>query len=61
MANFAIIDVDNILIDEARTPLIISGSSNDNPRKYPVTDRTRMLQKTSISRSIEGSLRQFDR
>lgn len=45
--NFAIIDeVDNILIDEARTPLIISGSSNDNPRKYGDADRiARVLQK----------------
>ena len=33
--NFAIIDeVDNILIDEARTPLIISGSAHDNPEDY---------------------------
>src|SRR5215510_10515950 len=33
--NFAIIDeVDNILIDEARTPLIISGPSSDDPEKY---------------------------
>lgn len=33
--NFAIIDeVDSILIDEARTPLIISGSSDDDPVLY---------------------------
>ena len=33
--HFAIIDeVDNILIDEARTPLIISGPAHDNVRKY---------------------------
>ena len=32
---FAIIDeVDNILIDEARTPLIISGPAHQNPSKY---------------------------
>ncbi|MBP7691029.1 MAG: hypothetical protein KA764_03890, partial [Anaerolineales bacterium] len=32
---FAIVDeVDNILIDEARTPLIISGPSQDDPRLY---------------------------
>ncbi|MCA9215445.1 MAG: SEC-C domain-containing protein, partial [Planctomycetales bacterium] len=45
--NFAIIDeVDNILIDEARTPLIISGPAHDNPRKYADADRVaRMLQK----------------
>ena len=33
--NFAILDeVDNILIDEARTPLIISGPSHDDPDLY---------------------------
>jgi len=33
--NYAIIDeVDNILIDEARTPLIISGPASDDPRRY---------------------------
>lgn len=33
--NYAIIDeVDNILIDEARTPLIISGPAFDDPRRY---------------------------
>ncbi|MDR1767209.1 MAG: preprotein translocase subunit SecA [Propionibacteriaceae bacterium] len=34
--NFAIVDeVDSILIDEARTPLIISGPSEDNAEWYP--------------------------
>jgi len=33
--NFAIVDeVDSILIDEARTPLIISGPTNDNSKLY---------------------------
>ncbi|MQG01976.1 MAG: preprotein translocase subunit SecA, partial [SAR202 cluster bacterium] len=33
--SFAIVDeVDNILIDEARTPLIISGPSEQNPNEY---------------------------
>ncbi|MEC7566161.1 MAG: SEC-C metal-binding domain-containing protein [Planctomycetota bacterium] len=33
--NYAIVDeVDNILIDEARTPLIISGPAHDNLKKY---------------------------
>jgi preprotein translocase subunit SecA len=33
--NYAILDeVDNILIDEARTPLIISGPSHDDPELY---------------------------
>ncbi|ADB18814.1 preprotein translocase, SecA subunit [Pirellula staleyi DSM 6068] len=38
--NFAIIDeVDNILIDEARTPLIISGPAHGDPKKYNEADR----------------------
>ena len=37
--NYAIIDeVDSILIDEARTPLIISGSSRENTELYNQTD-----------------------
>lgn len=45
--NFAIIDeVDNILIDEARTPLIISGPAFQDVRKYTDADRiARTLQK----------------
>ena len=44
--NYAIIDeVDSILIDEARTPLIISGPAFDDVRKYAEADR--------ISRSLE--------
>ncbi|MBF0613733.1 MAG: preprotein translocase subunit SecA [Magnetococcales bacterium] len=38
--NFAIVDeVDSILIDEARTPLIISGPTDDNTDKYYKVDR----------------------
>ena len=38
--NFAIVDeVDSILIDEARTPLIISGQAEDNPDLYSQIDR----------------------
>ncbi len=38
--NFAIIDeVDNILIDEARTPLIISGPAEDDITKYQRADK----------------------
>src|SRR6476661_5507703 len=45
--HFAIVDeVDNILIDEARTPLIISGPAFDNPAKYSEADRiARLLKK----------------
>ena len=45
--NYAIIDeVDSILIDEARTPLIISGPAFDDVRKYAEADR--------IARSAEA-------
>ena len=38
--NFAIVDeVDSILIDEARTPLIISGPSQDRSEMYQVVDK----------------------
>src|SRR3990172_2278302 len=38
--NFAIVDeIDNILIDEARTPLIISGPAHDDVSKYPRANR----------------------
>ena len=45
--HFAIIDeVDNILIDEARTPLIISGPAHQNIDKYAEADRiARRLKK----------------
>lgn len=38
--NYAIVDeVDSILIDEARTPLIISGPSEESTEKYYIADR----------------------
>src|SRR6476620_11641213 len=38
--NFAIVDeVDSILIDEARTPLIISGASEESTDKYYIVNR----------------------
>lgn len=38
--NFAIVDeVDSILVDEARTPLIISGPATENKQWYPVFSR----------------------
>lgn len=45
--NYAIIDeIDNILIDEARTPLIISGRAHDDVTKYPKADKiARQLQR----------------
>ncbi len=45
--HYAIIDeVDNILIDEARTPLIISGPAHDDVTQYAKADQiARQLQK----------------
>jgi len=45
--HYAIIDeVDNILIDEARTPLIISGAAHDDLKKYERADKlARQLKK----------------
>ena len=38
--DYAIVDeIDNILIDEARTPLIISGRAHDDITKYPKADK----------------------
>jgi len=47
--NYAIIDeVDNILIDEARTPLIISGQAHSDVRRYADADRiAKQLKKES--------------
>ena len=47
--NYAIIDeVDSILIDEARTPLIISGPAFDDVRKYAEADRISRLLKKDV-------------
>ncbi len=47
--HYAIIDeVDNILIDEARTPLIISGPAHENIRKYGDADRIARQLKRDI-------------
>ncbi len=47
--NYAIIDeVDSILIDEARTPLIISGPAFDDVKKYSEADRIARLLKKGI-------------
>ncbi|WP_339747395.1 preprotein translocase subunit SecA [uncultured Rubinisphaera sp.] len=44
--DFAIVDeIDNILIDEARTPLIISGPAHDNLEKYPRAHKIAMQLK----------------
>jgi len=51
--NFAIVDeVDNILIDEARTPLIISGPAEESTDKYYVIDR--IIPKLTRGAVIQG-------
>ena len=38
--NFSIVDeIDSCLIDEARTPLIISGAAEDRPSQYMAIDK----------------------
>jgi preprotein translocase subunit SecA len=57
--NFAIVDeVDNILIDEARTPLIISGPARDDVTKYMRPTRLRgSSRKACTSKSKRKSTR----
>ncbi len=54
--NYAIIDeVDSILIDEARTPLIISGPTSDNSDLYQVMNRlVQLLEKGEESKEEGG-------
>ncbi len=55
--NFAIIDeVDNILIDEARTPLIISGPSSGAPKRYVEADRI-ARELTRLEKEAQKKLR----
>ena len=58
--NYAIIDeVDSILIDEARTPLIISGQAEKSTKLYIRADKfAKKLKKTKILRLI-GQLRRL--
>ena len=51
--NFAIVDeVDSILIDEARTPLIISGASEESTDKYAKVNR--IIPKLEKGEEIDG-------
>src|SRR2546427_1725484 len=56
--HFAIVDeVDNILIDEARTPLIISGPAEESTEKYYVINRVIPRLQREIDYSIDEKLR----
>ncbi|HTN72884.1 MAG TPA: hypothetical protein VMO00_17520, partial [Methylomirabilota bacterium] len=58
--NYAVVDeVDNILIDEARTPLIISGPAEESTDKYYVIDR--IIPKLQRGAVIQGDPMQEDR
>jgi preprotein translocase subunit SecA len=50
--NYAIVDeVDSILVDEARTPLIISGPAEESTEKYAIIDR--IIPKLKRGRKVE--------
>ncbi len=56
--NFAIVDeVDSILIDEARTPLIISGASEESTDTYYVVDRVMPRLKNEDHYTIDEKMR----
>jgi preprotein translocase SecA subunit len=58
--NYAVVDeVDNILIDEARTPLIISGPAEESTDKYYIIDR--VIPKLQRGAVIQGDPSQEDR
>jgi preprotein translocase subunit SecA len=52
--NFAIVDeVDSVLVDEARTPLIISGSTHQTADKYYLADRVAKKLKGGAQNDVE--------
>ena len=54
--NYAIVDeVDSILIDEARTPLIISGPTEESTDKYYVIDRIIPMLKKGEVKEVEAN------
>jgi len=57
--NFAIVDeVDSILIDEARTPLIISGPSEDSTERYYEIDKIVKHLKPEVDFTIDEKTKQ---
>jgi preprotein translocase subunit SecA len=56
--NYAIVDeVDSILIDEARTPLIISGASEESTETYYIVDRVIPRLRNEEDYSVDEKLR----
>eukprot|EP00913_Durusdinium_trenchii_P000312 g285.t1 len=57
--NFAVVDeVDSILIDEARTPLIISGVADNTPTKYKVAQEVVRALKPEVHYTVDEKQRQ---
>lgn len=57
--NFGIVDeVDSILIDEARTPLIISGPSEDSTERYYEIDKVVRRLKPEVDFSVDEKTKQ---
>ena len=56
--NYAIVDeVDSILVDEARTPLIISGPANTNVERYYIIDGVIPLLQADIDYTVDEKSR----
>ncbi len=56
--NFAIVDeVDSILIDEARTPLIISGASEESVGQYQIIDQVVRQLKIDVDYTVDEKAR----
>ncbi|MEK6676135.1 MAG: hypothetical protein AABZ47_10835, partial [Planctomycetota bacterium] len=62
--DFAIVDeVDSILIDEARTPLIISGPAHDDVTRYPKADRVarELVRRQAVwDKKVTATVAKFD-
>ncbi len=62
--DFVIVDeVDSILIDEARTPLIISGPAHDDVTRYPRADKVAeelVRRQGPWDRKVSATVRKFD-
>ena len=57
--NYAVVDeVDSILIDEARTPLIISGMGNESTELYTKTDK--LIKRFKAKVIVESDNKNFD-
>jgi len=57
--NFAVVDeVDSILIDEARTPLIISGTAQNAPKKYQVALEVAKALRKTVHYEVDEKQRQ---